>query len=313
VKIFDADSSAALQSRLREIRQHSKSVAASIEQAESFPFQIRNFYPYPLAYPYRLLVGINNPVQLYGQQLRVAENVLAFLTSVALALIDERDRVNCNIDLPRYWQGGINPGQWREISQKAVLVLDNYKNHRLAQSMSALWADTGKKGFFQRMDVLIKLKNDMKHDRGPKTEDDFSDATRSTGEILVQTMHDIAFLTEHPIRLVQDMDVARGTRSVVLYTLRCEGDHPGFAQERVSHPEALTKNDLFIEVESDRWAPLFPFIVPRTCPQCKLREIYFVDKWQGKDRPALLKSFEQGHTVENGEVGRAFEAWQNGA
>ena len=313
LKIFDADSSAALQSRLREIRQHSKSVAASIEQAESFPFQIRNFYPYPLAYPYRLLVGINNPVQLYGQQLRVAENVLAFLTSVALALIDERDRVNCNIDLPRYWQGGINPGQWREISQKAVLVLDNYKNHRLAQSMSALWADTGKKGFFQRMDVLIKLKNDMKHDRGPKTEDDFSDATRSTGEILVQTMHDIAFLTEHPIRLVQDMDVARGTRSVVLYTLRCEGDHPGFAQERVSHPEALTKNDLFIEVESDRWAPLFPFIVPRTCPQCKLREIYFVDKWQGKDRPALLKSFEQGHTVENGEVGRAFEAWQNGA
>jgi hypothetical protein len=311
--VFSADSGATLQSRLREIRQLSKSVAAGIEQAESFPFQVRNFFPYPLAYPYRILVGINNLSDLYTQQLRVGENILAFLASICLALVDERDRNNCGVDLARYWQGGISPGEWREISQKTVKVLQNYKDHRLAQSLSALWADTGKKGFFQRADALIKSKNDMKHDRGPKTEDDFAQATRAVGEVLAGTMHNMAFLTEHPIRLVRDMDVARGTRSVVLYTLRCEGDHPGFFQEKVSYPEPLTKNDLFIEVESGRWVALFPFIVPRTCPQCKSREIYFVDKWRGKGQPALLKSFEQGHTVENDEVGRGFEAWQNGA
>ena len=124
-------------------------------------------------------------------------------------------------------------------------------------------------------------------------------------------MQDLAFLTEHPIRLVRDLDVARGTRSVVLHTLRCEGDHPGFPQERIGYPEPLTKNDLYIEVEPGHWVPLFPFVVPRNCPTCKTREIYFVDRWPGKGCPALLKSFERGHTVESNEVGEGFEIWSN--
>ncbi|MFB3921981.1 MAG: hypothetical protein ACE145_09675 [Terriglobia bacterium] len=311
--VFSADSSSGLQSRLREIRQVSKSVAAGIEQSESFPFQIRNLYPYPLAYPYRLLVGINNPSELYSQQLRVAENILAFLASICLALVDKRDRAGCAVDLAACWRGGISPGDWREICQKAVRVLKNYKDHRLAQSLSALWADTGKKGFFQRVDTLIRLKNDMKHDRGPKNEDEFVEATCTLGEVLTECLRDMAFMTEHPIRLVRDMDVARGTRTVVIYTLRCEGDHPGFPQEKADYPEPLKKNDLYIEVEPARWVALFPFVVPRNCPQCKSREIYFVDKWQGKGEPALLKSFERGHSVENDEVGQGLEAWQNGA
>ena len=313
LSVFSPDTCAALQSSLREIRQLSKSVAAGIDQAESFSLHVRNYSPYPLACRYRLLVCINNLSDLYAQQLRVGENILAFLASLCLALVEERDRNNCGVNLARYWQQGIGPGEWREISQKTVKVLRNYKDHRFAQSLSALWADTGEKGPFQHVDALIKSKNDIKHDRGPKTEDDFAQATRVVGEVFAGTMHDMAFLTEHPITLVRDMDVARGTCLVVSYTLRCKGDPPGFLQEKVSYPEPLTKNDLFIEVEVSRWVALFPFVVPRTCPQCKSREVYFVDRWQGKGQPALLKSFEQGHTIENEEVGRGFEASQNGA
>ena len=107
------------------------------------------------------------------------------------------------------------------------------------------------------------------------------------------------------------MDVARGTRSVVLHTLRCEGDHPGFAQETIHYPEPLTKNDLYVEVEPGRWNPLFPFLVARNCHLCKAREIYFVDKWNDKEKGALLKSFERGHSMEDSETARGLEAWSN--
>jgi len=175
-----------------------------------------------------------------------------------------------------------------------VKVVEGYSDHRLGQSLSALWADTGKKSFFTRIDKLLKAKNDMKHDRGPKNEEELAEATDGVGGLLTDCMQDLAFLTEHPIRLVRDMDVARGTRSVVLHTLRCEGDHPGFPQERIGYPEPLTKNDLYIEVEPGHWVPLFPFVVPRNCPTCKTREIYFVDRWPGKGCPALRRASNEG-------------------
>jgi hypothetical protein len=50
LEVFSATSESDLKIRLRDIRQISKAIAASVKQAESMDFQIRNFYPYPLAY-----------------------------------------------------------------------------------------------------------------------------------------------------------------------------------------------------------------------------------------------------------------------
>src|SRR5579859_3721168 len=49
-------------------------------------FQIRNFYLFLLAFGYRQLSSLTTPQDHYRELLRVAENILAFLGSVSLAL-----------------------------------------------------------------------------------------------------------------------------------------------------------------------------------------------------------------------------------
>jgi hypothetical protein len=163
--------------------------------------------------------------------------------------------------------------------------------------------------FRERVEYLIKAKNDYKHDRGPKTDEDFSRETVNIREVLQECMQDLPFLTEHRIRLIRDVTGVRGSRVVSLNTLICMGDHPGLAQHQLTYPEALIKNDLYIEVESDRWVSLHPFLVPYNCPQCKNREFYFIDKWPEKQKAATVKSFERGHTQNVSDIVSALSSW----
>jgi hypothetical protein len=55
--LFGTQSKTTPEQRLQEIRQTAKAISASIGQAESLEFQIRNFYPYPLAFLYRSLTA----------------------------------------------------------------------------------------------------------------------------------------------------------------------------------------------------------------------------------------------------------------
>jgi hypothetical protein len=77
----------------------------------------------------------------------------------------------------------------------------------------------------------------------------------------------------------------------------------------LEYPEPLPEGDLFIEVNKRRWVTLFPFISAHNCPNCKTRELYFIDKWQGQGKPAILKSFERGHAEEKTEIGQGLTTW----
>jgi hypothetical protein len=64
-----------------------------------------------------------------------------------------------------------------------------------------------------------------------------------------------------------------------------------------------------MQITEEAWMPLYPFLTAQECPKCGHTEIYFIDRWDGKDRPARLKSFERGHDLESPEVGRALRKW----
>ena len=113
-------------------------------------------------------------------------------------------------------------------------------------------------------------------------------------------MYTLSFLTEYPIRLVRDVDLIRGTRRVIIKTLKYTGDHPGLLSEDNEYSDVLKKGDLYIQLEVSRWVSLFPFITVHNCPNCKTHETYFVDYWE--DHKAKLKSFERGHTLDGYEV-----------
>jgi hypothetical protein len=85
------------------------------------------------------------------------------------------------------------------------------------------------------------------------------------------------------------------------------GDHPAWLQERHELPKYLKNGDIYLELTTGNWMPLYPFQTVATCPACKIRETYFVDKYDFHEGPAQLKSFERGHTIESRELGDALK------
>ena len=128
-------------------------------------------YPPPLAEGFRSLTRTEDPRDLYREQLRFAENILAFLASLSLALLKVEDREEADVDLAGYWRGGISPGDWRDIVRRCSKIFARY-DEPLARAIYGLKIRSEDKGFGRDVGALIRAKNDFKHDRGPKTLED---------------------------------------------------------------------------------------------------------------------------------------------
>jgi len=228
---------------------------------------------------------------------------------MSLALIDPMDRPALSEILKQAWQGGASPGHWREIGQRTAKLLTSHTTQKLALSLSFLLATKRGNRFPECIENLIKAKNDFKHDRGPKIEEDYIEATERVSGLLSSVMEGLSFLTEYPIRLVTDLDGVRGSRRVIVQTRRFSGDHPALPQEKLEYPDTLTKGDLYVQVQDAIWVSLFPFISVHNCPHCKYQETYFVDRWNRTADRATLKSFERGHTIEDSEIANSVGNW----
>lgn len=295
--VFAADSPQEMQSRLKSIRKMARVAAESVGQTDSMQFRLRNFYPFPVAYGYRLLIGYTDPQELYREQLRVAENMLAFLASLTLALLEPRQHGALGLDLVTAWQGGLSPGHWLQIAQTGSKTLREDSAGDLGGMLAGLWA--GKKNaFLDAVNGLIKAKNDFKHDRGPKGEEECRQGSEKTQQSLDKAIEALDFLTDYPILLIRDLDVVRGSHVVLLRALQYVGDHPGLAQRDLRYHEPLKKGDLYIQIAPEKLAALFPFITCHHCPTCESRETYFLDRRDSRPgRKTILKSFERGHTL----------------
>jgi hypothetical protein len=258
--------------------------------------------PLPMAYGWSLIASLWDPRDRYREQLRLAENILAFLGSTSLALLSAHDRLDEKFDLRLYWQGGISPGHWRLIVQNATKALARDRQDPLAQHFRGLNVGSEKKGIGPDIGALIRAKNDYKHDRGPATERHLIDASNELQERIARCIRALSFFKDHPIRLVQDFDVDRHGNTFVLKCLRLVGDGPGFQQEKLEHPRALPRGDIFLDVGDQVWVPLHPFVVATNCPRCLYRETYFIDRWDDRKGLALMKSFERGHTADDEQV-----------
>jgi hypothetical protein len=306
--LFDTTSPEAFARAVQDLRRKGEVLSRSLLRADDLSFQVANFYPFPIAYGYRLLASISNSTDLYKEQLRVVENILAFVASVAMSLIQAADRASVGLDVREVWDGGASPGHWRHIIGKCCKVLSTYKGHALASSIVGLHIAAEKRGFGAAVQKLITAKNDFKHDRGPRTEEEFESATKDIQHTLDTCIKALAFFTEHPVRQVIDFDVTR-TGEVKLRCLALVGDHPGLPQEEIMYRTPLTKRDLYIAAAGVRWIPLFPLVVARNCRSCKTRETFFIDKWNRAKGIAMRKSFERGHEEETDEVVANMSSW----
>jgi hypothetical protein len=283
----------------------------NIQSGNELEYRISSSYPFPVAFGFRSLMSIVDPRDLYREQLRIAENMLAFLASVSLTLLREEDREKAGIYPREYWLTGISPGDWKDIVGRCSKVFAEYQNNPLALAIYRLNIRLDKKGFGHDIAKLIQAKNDYKHDRGPFVLEDIAGASKEVQDRLKRCMEAIAFFVDYPIRQVEDFNVSRSGNEFFLKCLRYVGDHPSFPQEEVIFHRGLRRGDLFLEQGVEDWVPLYPFIVPMTCTHCKARETYFIDSWDQRRSMARMKSFERGHTMNNPGVSESLAEWEN--
>ncbi len=273
--------------------------------------KIGKYYHYPLAYGYSLLETFTNSADRYREQLRVAENLLAFLGSLSVALLDKDQIRQLDQGLGRSaltsWQGGISPGHWLDLMIHALNQLADVENEPLYQGLVRLDVKKDKRGFGKILRDLIKAKNDFKHDRGPSIHSEYKEQGEFIDGHLRKAYEYLSFLPEHPMRLVQEINPRRRSEESDVIFLKCMGNHPGFATEVGVHSQRLRKGDLYIELAPGRLSPLYPFIHATTCRQCKAREFFFIDRVTQKGA-AGLKSFDRGHTEEDEDIGRELQA-----
>ena len=168
--------------------------------------RISTSYPYPIAFGFRSLMSIVDPRDLYREELRVAENILAFLASVSLALLREEDWEKVGIDPAAYWRGGISPGDWKDIVGRCSKVFAGYTDNPLAVAIHRLKIRSEEKGLGQDIVRLIQAKNDYKHDRGPFGLEDIESTSDEVQERLRRCMEALAFFTNYPMRQVEEID-----------------------------------------------------------------------------------------------------------
>ena len=302
--LFDSHDLREFHHSLINLKSKSQLLAEAIRLSETLGFQIKNFFPFPLAFGYRLLSSYLDPREKYQEQLRFAENLLAFLGSISIAMLTEEDRSQLAANIIGEWRGGISPGGWKDLVRKCSSLLARYSGNPLAEQLCELKIQSEKKGTFgEHVKGLIGRKNDFKHDRGPKVESDVESCSQEVQELLDKCMDALRFFIQHPIRQVRDnAPLRRQAGRIRLSCLRLIGDHPGFSHEHIDWHEPLTKNDLYLEINDSHWISLFPFIQSLTCVSCKVNEVYFIDKWDGGH--ATLKSFERGHTESSEETGK---------
>ncbi len=285
------------------------------QSGDELEYQITSSYPFPIAFGFRSLMSVVDYRDLYREQLRIAENILAFLASVSLTLLQEQDRHSAGIDLKEYWRSGISPGDWKDIVGRCSNVFSTYEGNPLATEISMLNIHSEKrkkeKQFGKDVTKLIQAKNDYKHDRGPTVLEDMVEASQEVQEILKRCMGKLSFLGNYTIRQVEDFNVNRSGDEFSLKCLRYMGDHPSFPQEEVVFHRGLRKGDLFLELDGRNWVTLYPFIVPMMCSHCKARETYFIDLWDPRRGTARMKSFERGHTMSNTAVAEALAKWNS--
>jgi hypothetical protein len=175
ISLFEARGGQDFKTRLAKLTRVGEMMSASMEQVERFGF--------------RLLGSQIGPRETYEAQLRMAENILAFVASVSLALLQERDREESEVSLRRLWQGGVSAGGWREAIRLCSKVFARYENYPLASSIKDLNVSSGRDGSFGGdVKEFIERRNAQHHGGGPATPEEFQGACENVGTRLQRCM-----------------------------------------------------------------------------------------------------------------------------
>jgi hypothetical protein len=265
--------------------------------------EVSQAFPFPLAYAFRVVAIPQESRIDYPEKLRCAENFLAYLGSLGVALaqaagLSLKPEGGLNVDLVRCC--GISAGQWTQIvreTTRALRSLDDPDGVPIPEFSSLWWKARGKSrqtGTAKILERLVELRNDFHHNRGPKTPERFEEAAAEIQHKLLEVLRNSRFLTRYPLWYVTDCEAQRRSSQFKVTYRLCMGNHPRFEQREAQHDRPLVRRCVYLRSDG-RLFDLTPWIVLRVCRTCGDEAMFFVDSVDRKKEDITYKSFERGH------------------
>lgn len=295
-QLFNTADPELMGAELHQLKATGQLMLQSAEDIQKVSFQVCHYFPFALAYTYRQLMSLRDIRELYKEQLRLVENILAFLVSLCLAMLRSQGLLmQLGASLLAKYRKGISPGHWRDIIQDSLsLLMACELPPRLAQELYRLRLEKQQSGAGGILNQLIKAKNDFKHDRGPRTDDEYAQASRRATEQLDILLGSLNFLKDFPIWQLESLNRLRYAEAFELRGRVHMGDHPALFQESSQSTRAFCEEDMLLQLGPFEFIELHPFIFTRACLQCNRPEVFFIDQLSSKH--IGIKSFEHGHS-----------------
>ena len=126
-------------------------------------------------------------------------------------------------------------------------------------------------------------------------------------ERILQLLEAVEFLTEYPLRYIEDTSVDSITEITTYRYRTLMGDHPvvGLAEGQTDIAN-LESGSLYLVDRNGELHLFRPYLVRQECPKCKNPEIFFLDTFRAKEGVCVLKSMTTNHTVEDKAITAAF-------
>ena len=280
-----------------------KGSASVAPKVDDWQQRMAHDYPYPIANPYRTLECITNASEIYKEQLRLIENLLALLAGISMAISAQNEPGVLTDNIKDWFAMGVSVGHWRELIRRCTVSWksSSTKDIPLAKAISELRVEQTEKAFGKAVEQLIRARNDFAHHRGPTAESQLEKEAVRLGEILKEAIKYTEFLCDHPFRIVKAIDVLPSS-AIKMICLKATGDHPALRQEELCLSRGFPKGHLIAHTGNNNWISLYPFLTQDICPKCGVMEIYHLDKWRFDKNQMHLRSFERGHTQESKEI-----------
>jgi type I restriction-modification system DNA methylase subunit len=298
------------EAHVRKLSTEVQILADGLVQADDLSYKIRNFYPFPIAWGYRSLTGIQEESERREELRRIAENLLSFLGCIGLSVMRYEQGISTDAEhlsrkqLRYCWQGGATFGNWKDIAHLSGKQIRSNAKSPLASDFASIWfagrAGTKTSEFYRITEELTAKRNIDSHGRGA-TRVERRERMHEFEEMVDEAYEAISFLVKYPIHLVRSIDSPWDKSTFEVSSLAYVGDHPSMQVKKSELSNPVSRGLLYIESGDDHWIPLHPWMSVAYCPTCKHRETYVVDKRSGTGQ-YKFKSLERGHPLDDEET-----------
>jgi hypothetical protein len=256
----------------------------------------RSSLPYPIARAARAVQLSTDMKDTYEATLRAAEAVSIVLGITAATWARDNEITTPELEqLKEALRGrGASQGHWQKAAKSVERPMYQHPAE-IPGMVDALKTGKGGSGLVADLRELLEERNLWAHGGGPHSRVEAAERTGRFLPVLEHVFEKVAFLSDVPWILVNDVKLRRRERDFHIQAARAMGDHPDFDYQELTTPQPLAE-DVFYLLTPHGPVDLTPLVVMRQCPTCRQREVSYADRIDRKNGVAL-KTFDRGHLL----------------